>query len=714
MKTLDHLSIDDIIQTPRPGNRVPTSIRISADGRKIHYLFPAADDVLSLWTYDVESGRRHLEVEPPETESGDTYEEEMRRQRARLQWQGITQYQFSRDALLIPQHGQLFYRRGTDALVRVPFDQEVVDAQLSFDGRWIFGVAGGNLCRIDPNSGDVQWLTEGAEEGLFYGLAEYAAQEELERSHGYWVSPNGGLIALTEVDERHIPRYPIVHQAEAQVRVEEHRYPFVGQANARVRLGIRHTEGAGPIHWLDWGTDERYLVDVVWESDAHVLVLTLARTHQHLAWDRYDESGKHLGRVYEESSSYWINRPSSSVVKNGLLFTTSESQGLRRLIIVDPAGAVRQAAAEGQGGAAEEILGIDVENRRAYLWATRHRGMDRTLIELNWETGEWSDLTPDPGWHTVTLAPDLSGWVDQHSTWDHPASAVYQRRSGGEPQVLVANEGDRMALKLKRPEAFQVTVGDGIELNGIVYRPSGEAPAGGWPLIVSVYGGPHAQMVVSGWGETIDLDAQFLAQHGFLVMKLDGRGSYHRGPEFEQAIFHHFGDVELADQLQGVSYMCERFGANAQRVGIYGWSYGGYMTLRALLKAPEVFKVGVSGAPVADFRWYDTTYTERYLGDDATNHAGYESTSLMPLAGQLEGKLLLIHGLVDENVHFHHSAAMIQAFINADKDFDLIVLPMSRHMVQGTPNQRYRTRRTLQFFQENLCEDIAGSAERAL
>lgn len=702
MKALDHLTIEDIIQTPRPGNRVPTSIRFSGDGERIHYLFPTAEDVLSLWSYNVRTGDRYLEVEPPESEAEDTYEEEMRRQRARLQWQGITHYQFRGEALLIPQHGRLYYRHGAGALAPVAFNQEVVDAQLSADGRSIFGVAGGKVCRIEPQTGRVEWLTAGAEDGLAYGVAEYAAQEELERSHGYWVSPTGRFIALTEVDERHIPRYPIVHQAEARVRVEEHPYPFVGEANARVRLGVRPADGQGQIRWMDWGAEERYLLDVLWEDDNHVLVQTLSRSHQHLAWDRYDGSARHLGRVYEESTTYWINRPSTSLMQDGILFTTSERQGMRRLVIVQPDGNVREVAAAGFDGAAEDILSVDAEQQRAYLWMTRNQALDRTLLELNWETGEWRDLTPQPGWHAVVLAPDLSGWVDQHSTWDHPASTVYHRRSGGEPQVVVANDVDRAALKLTRPESFHLAVGEGVELNGIVYRPEGEAPAGGWPLIVSVYGGPRAQMVVSGWGETIDLDAQYLAQHGFVVMKLDGRGSYHRGPAFEQALFHHFGDVEVADQRAGVSYVTEHFGVNRERVGIYGWSYGGYMTLRAMLTAGDVFKVGVAGAPVTDFRWYDTSYTERYLADDATNHSGYESTSLIPLADRLEGRLLLIHGLVDENVHFHHAAAMIQALINDDKDFDLILLPMSRHMVQGKANQRYRTRRTLEFFQEHL------------
>ncbi len=704
MTSLRHIRYEDIADFPKPGGHVPTAFQFSEDGRRVYYLFPAEGAELSLWVYDTTQGTHRLIARPPIGTAVDTFDEEMRRQRARFSWGGISHYEWQKGTLLIPMHGRLYVQRGDEELRQVPGVDGVVDPTLSPDGTCIYGVMEGNLCRIDPDHGTLNWLTPGAEEGVTYGLAEYAAQEELDRSHGYWVSPDGGAVALAMVDERHIPKFPIVHQDGDTVWSEEHRYPFVGQANAVVRLGIRDTEGSSQIRWIEWDSHERYLIDVLWTAKGDLLVLTMARSHQEMAWDRYDRNARHLRRVYEERAERWINRPARSVVlKDGTLLSSTERDGQRRLLRVTPDGVWHVVTPQGEADwAVLTLLAADEPSCTVYVSATRNRALERCLIAIQWDTGVWTDLTPEPGTHFVSVAPDASGWVDQHSDFDHAPETHYIAGHDRGRLVLRDNPVSRQSLDLARPELFHFAVDDGTVLNGLVYRPLGDKPKAGWPLIVSVYAGPHAQMVVNDWNETVDLQAQYLAQRGFMVMKLDSRGSFNRGPLFEQVLYHHFGDVELRDQVAGVHYVAEHWPVDLSRVGIFGWSYGGYMTLRALLMAPEVFSVGVAGAPVTDFRWYDTAYTERYLGTDETNHAGYEDSSLINKADRLQGKLLLIHGMVDENVHFRHSAALIQAFINAGKDFDLVVLPGSRHMVQGLANTLYRTRRTLQYFEDHL------------
>lgn len=701
-----HITFEDIAQFPRPGGRTPTQFKFSEDGQTLYYLYPDDGDRLSVWAFDLASSTHLLVTEPPADPGADTFDEEMRRQRARFSWSGIGRYEWRNGRLLIPLHGHLYtMTAGESGLRLVPNAEDIVDARLSRDGQRIFGVKDNNLCVIDVGTGTATWLTEAAQEGVSYGLAEYAAQEELDRSRGYWVSPDETFVALTEVDERHIPEYLIVHSAADPVRTEKHRYPFVGAANARVRLGVRPVEGEGAIRWLDWGPEERYLLDVLWTESQQIWVLTLSRDHQHLAWDRYSVQGEKLGRLYEETATRWINRPHASfVVSEDTLISTTERDGLRRLLVVTGEGVWKTLANPGET-AVQDVLAVDDGARVAFVSATRRRALERTLVAIAWDDGHWEDLTPEPGSHPfVTAAPRGTAFVDLWSDLDHaPETRLLTRTPAGlKSTVIKAREVSREALGLTRPEFFEVTVEDGTILNGLAYVPEGSAPAGGWPLVVSVYAGPHAQMVMNDWNETIDLMSQYLVQHGFLVIKVDSRGSFNRGPDFEGVLYRHFGDVELADQVAGVERAGALWPVNRDRVGIHGWSYGGYMTLRALLMAPQVFSVGVSGAPVSDFRWYDTAYTERYLGTDETNHAGYESTSLVNKADRLEGKLLLIHGMVDENVHFRHSAAMIQAFIDADRDFDLVVLPHSRHMVQGRANTHYRIRRTLEYFEKNL------------
>jgi dipeptidyl-peptidase-4 len=240
---------------------------------------------------------------------------------------------------------------------------------------------------------------------------------------------------------------------------------------------------------------------------------------------------------------------------------------------------------------------------------------------------------------------------------------------------------------------------DGVRLHGALYRPEGEGPC---PTVVSVYGGPHAQRVTNGWGMTADLQAQYLRQLGFAVFKLDNRGSARRGLAFEGALKHNMGDVEVRDQIDGVRWLVEQGITDPERVGVTGWSYGGYMTLMCLLRAPETFQVGVAGAPVTHWDGYDTHYTERYMGLPEVNPAGYEESSPLNHVEALTGKLLIVHGLIDENVHFRHTARLVNALIRARKYYDLLLFPDERHMPRGLADRIYMHERIFNFFVENL------------
>ena len=223
-----------------------------------------------------------------------------------------------------------------------------------------------------------------------------------------------------------------------------------------------------------------------------------------------------------------------------------------------------------------------------------------------------------------------------------------------------------------------------------------------WPAIVSVYGGPHAQRVTRGWGMTVDLRAQYLASLGFLVFKLDNRGSARRGLAFEGAIKHDLGNLEVQDQVDGVRWLAEQGLADPARVGIYGWSYGGYMAAMALARAPETFKAAVAGAPVSSWDGYDTHYTERYMGTPAGNPEGYASSSVLTHVGNIQGTLMIVHGLIDENVHFRHAARLIDALVKARKPHDLMLFPDERHMPRSEADRVYMEERMRDFFVQEL------------
>lgn len=696
------IRLEDMVGFPRPGYRLPGEVRFSSDNRTLYYLYAEEGTARTLWAYDLASGQRRQIAAVPEDGRPvvQTFDEEMRQQRARRRWTGISTYEVQGSLILVLYGGRVYVGEEGAALAPVEGLKDAVDPHWSPDGQKIFLVMEDNLWVVDRQSGSRWRLTDGGGSGLSYGVAEYAAQEELGRSRGYWLSPEAGWVALTEVNERHIPPYPITHLEGETVWVEEHRYPFVGRDNARVRLGIRSVDPArSDIAWLDWGDGDPYLLDVLWLSEEEIAVQTLSRDHQRLAWDVYGVGGALKKHWYQEQSQRWINRPPTSyVLPDGRLISTSERAGLRRVLVLSPDGEFTlwpEPLREGP------ILDVIPTRDPSHIWvrAARHRSLERSLWRLDLDGGAVRDCFPEPGLHQALVSDDGQWWIDTWSNITKPPQVEVYLGSVKRGSLVSAHPID---ASLPAPQCFEVTASDGTVLNGLVYLPEGDAPPGGWPVIDAVYGGPAAQMVVNDWSETVDFQAQYLAQHGFVVMKVDNRGSANRGPDFEGALFRRFGEVELADQVAGLGALAQRWPVDLSRVGIYGWSYGGYMTLRALMMAPETFKVGVAGAPVTDFRWYDTAYTERYLSTDHANPEGYASTSLINKAARLRGKLLLIHGMVDENVHFHHSAALIEAFIQADRDFELIVLPGSRHMVTDAQVERYRIRRTVEFFERHL------------
>jgi dipeptidyl-peptidase-4 len=278
----------------------------------------------------------------------------------------------------------------------------------------------------------------------------------------------------------------------------------------------------------------------------------------------------------------------------------------------------------------------------------------------------------------------------------------------GAPRYVV-HEATSVDLDLTAPELHRFRSSDGAELHAAVYRPysppprAGEGKGGGKaPVIVSVYGGPGPQMVADSWAETVDLRAQLLAQHGFVVLKVDNRGSSRRGLGFEAPIARSMGQVEVRDQVEGVRWLGTLGFADVSRVGIYGASYGGYVTVMALLTAPEVFKAGVANAPVTFWEGYDTAYTEKYMRLPQENVDGYRLGSALTHADRLRGKLLLIHGMIDENVHFRHSARLMQALIDAGKPFETLLYPNERHMPRSEKDRTDTERRILEFFERNL------------
>lgn len=661
------IALDDVARFPRPGMAMPGRLRFSPDGRLLTYLWSEAGTLArTLWAFDVATGERREIARPPgggegATDENVSREEALRRERARMRETGITHYDWADDApvMLVPIGGDAYVWPGMSKAV-----QDARTPRLTPDGRVVVFVRDGALWA------GRRCLSRPAAAGVTHGLAEFIAQEELGRHDGFWISPDSRRVAFQEVDERHIPVYPIVHQTKVPPEVEEHRYPFAGGPNARWRLGVVSIEG-GPVEWLE--LQDEYLARVHWSPDGRLWTQTLSRDQRRLTL-RVD------GReTLVEESEAWVNlHHELRFLPGGRFLWASERTGYKHLYLDG-----REPLTRGEW-AVDAVVGVAGE--WVYFTASREGPLERHVYRVSTAMGgEPERLTREPGFHDAVVSKE-GRWVDVWSNVRTPPRVVF------EGKVLY----EAGPIDLPEPELASFRSRDGETLYAAVYKPA-RMPA---PLVVSVYGGPHHQAVQNDWALTVDMRAQYLAQRGFAVLKVDNRGSARRGLAFERAIARKLGDVEVRDQVDGVRWAQGR-GIATGRVGVYGWSYGGYMTLMCLARAPEVFRCGVAGAPVTSWDGYDTAYTERYMSTPAENPEGYQASSVLTHVGGLRGRLMLVHGMLDENVHFRHTARLLEALHAAgNAGYELLAYPGERHMPRSEAGRRAMEERVTGFLEQ--------------
>ncbi|OAI43985.1 hypothetical protein AYO38_10190, partial [bacterium SCGC AG-212-C10] len=703
----DTITLEQVAAFPRPGTVAPAAIRFTPDGSGITYLFSAEGSLVrSLWRYDIATGERTVIAGPPPASTSEqqiSREEELRRERARLRELGVTSYEFatraSQRVLLVPSGEGLSVAAGERSLTMLPGTAGAIDPHLSPDGASVAYVRDGELYVVPVSGGEPRRLTHDAEEGITNGLAEFIAQEELDRSRGFWWSPDCTRIAFIRADSRHIAEYPIVHQGLSGVEVEQHRYPFAGDANAHLRVGSIEV-ASGDVNWLPLTlAPDDYIAHVAWRPDNVLTVQTLSRDQRTLRLVAFP-GGEEITLI-EEHGEPWINLDEGPrFLSPGEILLTSERTGFRHLYLHD-AGAGLRTLTSGDW-IVTSIARVDEAGRRVFFHGTRESVLERHLYAVSLDGGEVTRLTQEEGWHNAVVSPDGSRFLDAWSSLGQAPVFSLVTVDGGEKQHFFGGEISAASLGLDAPELVQFPLDDGTVLHGAIYAPPDREPGKRYPVIVSVYGGPHAQRVANEWSGTIDLRAQYLARQGYVVFKLDNRGSANRGLAFEAALADNMGSVEVEDQVAGVRFLDSLGYADTSRVGIYGWSYGGYMTCMALFRRPDVFSVGVAGAPVADWDGYDTGYTERYMRTPQTNPDGYRESSVLKHAHRLEGKLMLVHGGIDENVHFRHTARIVVALTEAQKEYDLVLFPEERHMPRDAKGLEYMERRLASYFDRNL------------
>jgi dipeptidyl-peptidase 4 len=663
----------------------PAHARLTPDGKTALFLRSAArSPVQSLYAFDVASGQTRELCTADQLLKGAAEqlspEERARRERMRVTARGFTSFEISEDGsrILTSLSGRLYTLAlgAASTVTELPTgDAPVIDPRFSPDATRVAYVKDRDLYVLDVARRKELRLTRCGPPGVTCGVAEFVAQEELERDRGYWWSPDGKWLAYEEADSRKVETFHLGDPTHPERAPEPVPYPRPGKQNAELRVGVIAAAG-GPTTWLSWDRARfPYLAQVVWSPGAPLTLVVLSRDQRELRVLAADVKSGKLRELVAEHDDAWINLDKSVPrwLPDGSAFAwSSERGGAWQLELRDAKGALVRALGRPEDGY-RRLADLDDQTRTAWF----EGGADPTEIHLHrvsLDGGAAERMTQSAGVHTAEFARRHGAYLLRSASLEAmPRIAVIAAgKSAGElPSVAEAPPFSPKA------ELYEV----GAERwRARVIRPRDFDPKRKYPVVIDVYGGPHHQQVMRSMSPLIL--PQWIADHGFVVVAIDGRGTPGRGRAWERAIGGNLGKLTLDDQVAALRALGARLPElDLSRVGIYGWSFGGYLAARAVLARPDVFAAAVAGAPVVDWRDYDTAYTERYLGMPAENAAGYDDSSLLGHAAKLERPLLLIHGTRDDNVYFFHTLKLADALFRAGKRFELLPLPGLTHMV---------------------------------
>lgn len=576
------------------------------------------------------------------------------------------------------------------------------DPKISPDGKWVAFRRGNELFVLDLASLKERRLTHDATETLWNARLDWVYPEELDLGTAYWWSPDSKALAYLQFDVSRQMVYPHGDLQPAIPVFEPQRYPKAGTPNADVRLGVVPAAG-GQTRWMDVGeTREALLGRVTWTPDAQsLLVQRLNRVQNRLDLLLVKAASGAARLLLRETDPYWVNLTSDLRVfaDSRRFLWSSERSGFRRLYLYEMDGKLQRQLTSGEWEVTEVVC-LDEPGGWVYYLSTEESPLEQRLYRVALDGSGRRLITAEEGVHRVSMSPTCAHFTDSYGSLREPTRRVLRQADGGLVAELEAPDRKPIEeLELLPVEIVPVRTPDGETLYARLIRPAGWEKGRLYPAIVMVYGGPHSQAVQNSWrGASFE---QALAHRGFAVWQLDNRGSAGRGHAWESKLFRRLGKQELEDQLLGLQRLIDMGFVDPKRVGIHGWSYGGFMTLYAMLHAPEVFRAGVAGAPVTDWRNYDTIYTERYLGLPQDNPKGYRESSPVHFAANLKGRLMLIHNYQDDNVLFQNTFQMMVALQRAGKPFDLMLYPQKTHGVTGA-FQRHMRETILSFFEREL------------
>ena len=715
----ERLTLDRIHADPALAGPGVRSLRVSPDGERVTFLRGRTDNQfqLDLWEFNMKDKTTHRLVDSKQLVPNEnlSLEEKARRERARTaSLSGILSYSWSPDGkqLLVPIAGDLYLvDANRPEAARKVASGNVGDPKISPKGRYVSYVRDQNLFVIDLTTGQERQLTTDGKDTVHNGEAEFVAQEEMDQHTGYYWAPDDSAIAYRRYDEAQVPVARRFEIFADRTEVIDQRYPAAGAKNVEIDLMIVNP-ATGAQKKVDLGPEKDiYLVRADWSADARTLVYQRqSRDQKRLDLVAVDAATLAQRPLLTETSKTWVSIHDDLrfLGRQKAFIWASERSGRKHLYLYDLSGKLLHPISSGEWGV-DNILAVDEQAGKVYIASNKDAVIDKQTYVLNLDGSNANKpvrLTKQDGWHEDVFARNGKIFVDTFSDPNTPPQVSIRRADGSMVEWLEHNE-----LNAQHPyanyakdhlptEYGSIKAHDGQMLYYSMIKPANFDAAKRYPVFLFTYGGPHSQRVTRQWGNLFN---QYMAQQGFVVFVLDNRGSSRRERAFTDVIYGNLGAHEVEDQLTGIDWLAQQSFVDPKRVGVFGWSYGGFMTLRLLEAGSDKIAMGVSVAPVTDWALYDTHYTEQFVGaTPQSDPAAYERSGVFAHLDGLKSPLLLVHGMADDNVLFTNSTRLIDALVNRNVRFELMTYPGAKHGISSRAGQRHVYGLIEAFFKKHL------------
>ena len=587
-------------------------------------------------------------------------------------------------------------------------DEKVRYSTFSPDGSKVAYVKNNNLYISFYSSNRTDLLTrDGKDDAIINGAVDWVYEEEFAMSQGFEWSPDGNKIAYYRFDESKVKKFSMDIYGSLYPEQDVFKYPKAGEDNSVVDIKIYNLENQNTIDLDEGSENDQYIPRIKWTQDANLLSFQrMNRKQNKLEIILANATDGSLKTIYTETNKYYIDITDNlTFLNDGKHFVfSSEKDGFNHLYLFTMEGKEVRQLTTGNWEV-DAFYGTDEKNKYLYFTSTETSPINRELYKMDIKGIKKTQLTQGGGAHFITFNPSMTYYMDFHSTANKPYTQSIYNNKGKLVRELANNkvlEARMQEYGFSNIEFSTLKTSEGIELNYWMIKPKDFDPSKKYPLIMFVYGGPGNQQVMNRWGGSRAIWNQYMAQQGYIVACVDNRGTGGRGEEFKKLTYKQLGKYETIDQIEAAKYFGNQNYIDAARIGIWGWSYGGYMSSLCISKGADVFKSAIAVAPVTNWRYYDNIYTERYMQRPQENAAGYDDNSPINHVEKIKGNYLLIHGTADDNVHFQNSVEMVNAMIEAGIKFDSEYYPNKAHGIGGAKTQYHLYNRLSSFFLEKL------------